>query len=330
MQIPVIDFASASLDVDMAEAARYFGFFLLINHPISTTSTERVFKYSDRFFNDTSMDEKMRLWSKHGGEGYIPPLQERLDHNYQDPKEALNLRQNLLFNDGNGVLDHLEEVRMLWNDGYALARRILEGLARGLGMEDDMFFCKKHSADQPSSTTLRLLHYFPTNPDQSVNNDVNMDEKTVAIRAGLHSDYGSLTLLFQNEVGGLQVLKQPENVYVDVPVIPGGVVVNIGDLFQFWTGSAYISAQHRVVVSLPRGINDDDGAETRGERYSIAMFVHPDDEAILEELDHTRSLSSTSDVAWREEERRRMRRLADHKTRLTARDYLETRLVKTH
>eukprot|EP01097_Dermamoeba_algensis_P009522 TRINITY_DN6727_c0_g1_i1.p1 TRINITY_DN6727_c0_g1~~TRINITY_DN6727_c0_g1_i1.p1 ORF type:complete len:127 (+),score=13.49 TRINITY_DN6727_c0_g1_i1:807-1187(+) len=89
-------------------------------------------------------------------------------------------------------------------------------------------------------------------------------------RAGAHSDYGSLTLLFLNPVGGLQVQRK-DGSWADASYIPGAVLVNTGDLMMRWTNDQFKSTVHRV--STPT-----DQSQFDKHRYSIAYFCHPDDE----------------------------------------------------
>ena len=96
---------------------------------------------------------------------------------------------------------------------------------------------------------LRLLHY----PPQSAS---RLDGQ---IGSGAHTDWGGLTLLAQDESGGLQVQREGE--WIDVPPMPGTLVVNLGDLMQRWTNDRYRSSLHRVV-------NRHSGRE----RFSIAWF----------------------------------------------------------
>jgi isopenicillin N synthase-like dioxygenase len=92
------------------------------------------------------------------------------------------------------------------------------------------------------------------------------------LRAGAHSDYGSLTILAtEDKPGGLQV-RNAVGEWVDVPVIPGCFVVNLGDLMARWTNDAWMSTLHRV-VNPP----DDAGAESR--RLSLVFFHNPNYDA---------------------------------------------------
>jgi isopenicillin N synthase-like dioxygenase len=84
-------------------------------------------------------------------------------------------------------------------------------------------------------STLRLLHYWPL-----------MDFKR-EIGCGAHTDYGLVTLLLQDDVGGLQVLNKLSGEWIHVPPIEGALVVNLGDMMQRWTSNVFKSTIHRVV-----------------------------------------------------------------------------------
>jgi isopenicillin N synthase-like dioxygenase len=98
------------------------------------------------------------------------------------------------------------------------------------------------------------------------------------LRAGAHSDYGSLTILLaEDKPGGLQVCNSIGN-WVDVPVVPGCFIVNIGDLLQRWTNDRWVSTLHRVV---------NPPIERRGgsRRQSIVFFHNPNYDATIDAID---------------------------------------------
>jgi isopenicillin N synthase-like dioxygenase len=118
---------------------------------------------------------------------------------------------------------------------------------------------------------MRFLLYTPAAPPESKN------LKNPPIGAGAHSDYGTMTLLFQDSVGGLQV-KSRDNTWIDAQVMPGTVLyaprhrisdgrVNLGDALQFWTKGLLKSTVHRVLIP-PK------------QRYSIAYFVEPNPDVV--------------------------------------------------
>ena len=108
--------------------------------------------------------------------------------------------------------------------------------------------------------TLRLLHY-PASPSAAA----------APTGAGAHTDYGNLTLLATDDVGGLEVRTRAGQ-WIEAPVVPGAFVVNIGDCLMRWANDVYVSTPHRVVNRSVR------------ERYSIAFFFDPNPDAIVETI----------------------------------------------
>jgi isopenicillin N synthase-like dioxygenase len=156
--------------------------------------------------------------------------------------------------------------REAWRAYYAamesLAARIMRVFAAALTLPED-FFGPFLAA--PVSA-LRALNYpaltAPPRPGQ--------------IRAGAHTDYGSLTILLpQAESRGLEILA-PDGRWVEVAAPPGAFVVNIGDLMARWTNDRWTSTLHRVVIP-------DDGGSVR--RQSFAFFHQPDWDAEIVPID---------------------------------------------
>ena len=149
---------------------------------------------------------------------------------------------------------------------------VMSAIALGMGLNEDFFV----SYVDGGHNTLRLLHYpavpkdiFKNNPEQ--------------VRAGEHSDYGSITLLFQDHVGGLEV-KTPKGTFVRATPIEGTVVINAGDLLSRWSNDEIRSTPHRVVQPpAQRG----DVSETYPARYSIAYFCNPNPDSDIEALPGT-------------------------------------------
>lgn len=109
------------------------------------------------------------------------------------------------------------------------------------------------------------------------------------MRAGAHSDYGSITLLFRlRGQAGLELLTK-ENIWAPVPVSPPGtendpsppILINIGDLLSYWTNGLFRSTLHRVVFPTD-GSAGVEGETNQGPRYSIAYFCHPVGSVALE------------------------------------------------
>jgi isopenicillin N synthase-like dioxygenase len=135
-----------------------------------------------------------------------------------------------------------------------LAARIMKLFAAALTLPDDFFADK---IDHPVSA-LRALNY----PEQSV------APQPGQLRAGAHSDYGSLTILLpQTGSKGLQI-ERPDGSWLDVPPIPGAFIINIGDLMQRWTNDRWVSTVHRVA-------NPANPEEAKARRQSFAFFHQP-------------------------------------------------------
>ncbi|RUP51929.1 hypothetical protein BC936DRAFT_144363 [Jimgerdemannia flammicorona] len=160
----------------------------------------------------------------------------------------------------------VEELARFSKSGHNLCLQILQAFAIGLQIPESEdgkdWFAKRHDYDQPSGDILRFLKY-PKG---------NEKEYGEAVRAGSHTDYGSLSLLFQHKLPGLEVQASRTH-WISAPLIPGAVLVNIGDLMEFWTGGLFRSTRHRVVF-LPE--------HTAADRYSLAMFCHANDAVPLE------------------------------------------------
>ena len=97
------------------------------------------------------------------------------------------------------------------------------------------------------------------------------------LRRGAHTDYGAFTIVATEQVPGLQIFLDDE--WLDVPMVPNGFVVNLGDLMARWTNDRWVSTLHRVVVP--------DGADRERDRMSVPYFFQPSYNAHVETIPTT-------------------------------------------
>lgn len=164
---------------------------------------------------------------------------------------------------------------------------VMRAIALGLGIDEHWFdkFC------EPVDNNLRLLHYPGAKKEVlGTGNEAEDGTESKTVRAGAHTDYGTITLLFQDNAGGLQV-RSPNGVYVDATPIPGTIVVNAGDLLARWSNDQIKSTQHRVVKPptqpvIVMGANGE-AEEWYPARYSVVYFCNPDYNSYIEAIPGT-------------------------------------------
>ncbi len=272
MKLPEIDFAPFNLDEpeslraigrDIDHALSTTGFMAVKNLDVTPAQLNEVFLLSETFFS--LPDEKKARSAYRSAEenfGYQSLGVEHLDPTQaSDIKETFTMRNVPLHDktDDRWPSDHFRDaMNQFYLDCVASATKVQQVFSMILGVPQD-FFVKYHSGE---NITLRLLHYPPID-EQSV--------ESGQLGAGAHTDYGLITLLFQDTIGGLQVYDN--GVWVDVEPANGAIVVNTGDLMERWTNGRFKSTLHRV---LPRLGNVP--------RSSIAVFVDPDSSTPVEVL----------------------------------------------
>ena len=155
---------------------------------------------------------------------------------------------------GPAISDYFREMERLIAD-------LLRICAMACGV-DEQFFADK--IDRHSPLLSANLY-----PEQS------MAPKPGQMRAGAHTDYGSLTILAtEDRPGGLQVQGQ-QGEWIDVRPVPGSFIINIGDLMARWTNDRWVSTLHRVVNPPLESAN-------ASRRLSIVFFHHPNQDAVIE------------------------------------------------
>jgi isopenicillin N synthase-like dioxygenase len=249
-EVPVIDISGIGCgderrDAEVAEqlrlAASQIGFFHITGHGIASAVTQRLQDAAKSFFT-LSLDRKMASYigNSSNHRGYVPEGEEAFATGRRDRKEAFDLGLDLPAEDvtpGHPMLGanqwpdlegFREDVMAYYAAAFAVGRRLLGGFAAALGRPADSF---DHLATRPPSQ-LRLIHY-PFQQDAS---------DTPGI--GAHTDYECFTLLLTTGPG-LEVMNQAGD-WIDVPPVPGGLIVNIGDMMEYWSGGTFVATSHRV------------------------------------------------------------------------------------
>ncbi|KAL3472996.1 hypothetical protein BJX99DRAFT_234540 [Aspergillus californicus] len=301
--IPIIDFApflngtpadKHAVAMSVVEAFKTSGFLYLKDHGIPPSVTLRVFKESARFFSRTTEQKDSLGWTTpQANRGYVRTGREKLStvddqsdletrRAIPDMKESMEIGREGVDNLPNQWPDRLDDEGKDFKETMlsffemckALHVRVMQAIALGMSLPVHFFDEYVDKGDN----NLRLLHYpavhkdvFKTNPGQ--------------VRAAEHSDYGSITLLFQDRRGGLQA-RSPEGTFVDVTPFTDTVVINAGDLLARWSNDTIKSTKHRV-VEPPKVYGEEDDTDVYPERYSIAYFCNPNNDKLIEAIPGT-------------------------------------------
>ncbi|MBW8189771.1 isopenicillin N synthase family oxygenase [Neiella marina] len=275
--IPVIDLTDfdnrkSVITEQLWLAATECGFFQLSNHGIALNRIEQAFTDAESFFALPSADKQQLPLRPGTNAGWESMAQVRPSTGTADQKESYQITRPRM----TGLWpqqalpafesDMLEFEASCWQ----LGMKVLSCFADKLGFASN-FFAQAHQPDQPSyQSTLRLLHYYATN------GPVAVDESHW--RAGAHTDFDCLTLLFQQSgQHGLQVCPGKEASSQQwTPVEPqtGLVTCNIGDMLMRWSDDQLKSTLHRVRMPTPK--------EYQGARYSIAFFCQANKDVMIQ------------------------------------------------
>jgi isopenicillin N synthase-like dioxygenase len=236
--------ATTAVASQIQAACRDRGFFYVTGHGVPASLLSDLADASAEFFA-LPLPAKLEIAMERGGRawrGYFPVGAE-LTAGQPDLKEGLYFGTELAADDprvraglplhGSNLfprqVPRLRPLVLAYLDALTAAgQAVLAGLALSLGL-DARYFADGYTADP--TVLFRIFHYPPSPQDDSWG-------------VGEHTDYGLVTLLAQDDSGGLQVAA-PEG-WIDAPPIPGTLVCNIGDMLDRMTGGWYRSTPHRV------------------------------------------------------------------------------------
>jgi isopenicillin N synthase-like dioxygenase len=285
---------------ELGRACRDVGFFYIRNHGIPDALLTGIFSHAQAFFTaSAAAKEEFAITRSPHNRGYVGVATESLDRAQADVKEAFNIGLDLPDDDPEVLAGKPFRGVNLWPSDPGFRETVLAyyealwrlGLDLHLAIAMDLglspaFFAEKF--DRPMAT-LRLLHYPPrrAGPGELAG-------------AGEHTDYGSLTILLNDQAGGLEVRRR-DGRWIEAPPLPGAFICNIGDCLMRWSNDIYVSTPHRVTSPPSR------------ERYSVAFFLDPNPDTMIECLPGCSGVSRPPRYAP-----------------ILASDYLRQRLVATY
>lgn len=277
--IPIIDLSDFEnrreiITEALWQAATEVGFFQLSHHGLDTSIIKQTFDVTERFFALPN-EEKQAFPLKQGlNAGWEFMEQVRPSTGTADQKESFQI--TLPHMDNLWPLQTLvPEFQRITLDfeykAWQLGMKVLSCFADKLGFERDFFTRAHDRSSEEYQSTLRLLHYLPVKG--------NEESPKGIWRAGAHTDFDCLTMVFQKEgQGGLQVCPGKEAIEKQEwsSVVPkdGLITCNIGDMLMRWSDDQLKSTLHRVRMPNPN--------EYRGPRYSVAFFCQANKDVIIE------------------------------------------------
>ncbi|MEM7405873.1 MAG: 2OG-Fe(II) oxygenase family protein [Pseudomonadota bacterium] len=275
-EVPVIDISALFGDGDvggtpdqLAWAATEVGFIYVRGHGIGAEIMARARDAGLAFFRSPA-EQKLALKSNIHHHGYLGPGATRMDDDAKlDLKESYNFGVELdgaaLAGAGTRLLGPNQWPAFLpafkpalyahFEAATRTAESLLKGFALAGGHPPDTF---TRANDRPVSRG--SLQYYPPRPD-----DAEPDHFSLAP----HTDFGVLTVLAQDSVGGLQI-QAMDGEWLAVPPIDDTVVVNVGDLLGRWSNDTYRSTPHRVLNTSGR------------ERLSLVLAYDPNAETLVD------------------------------------------------
>jgi isopenicillin N synthase-like dioxygenase len=278
--VPIIDFSRLLIGEDDPQAAATIhkaccdsGFFYLSHFGIDQDDIVAVEEAMQWFFALPARARQTVARTEESSRGYY---NNELTKNIRDMKEVFDFgfKKNLNMPDDHAVnrtqdgwnqwpdVEGSDRFKKILTDYFdrcsGVAYTLLGVLTRNLGAPAETW---KKDFYPNHSSFLRLNYYPVEDPLATGRGDDQKAVDTGNMGVHHHTDAGALTLLLQDHVGGLQVFHQ--EVWKDVPPVPGTLVVNIGDIVKVWSNDLYHAALHRVVASRHR------------DRYSVPFFYNP-------------------------------------------------------
>jgi isopenicillin N synthase-like dioxygenase len=259
------------LVAEIGGACEKWGFFQVINHGVPEKCRERVESAAREFFGkskaekmevgrdeknpfgyyDTEHTKNVRDWKEVFDFGVENPMV--IPASYKDGDSELLLLVNQWPRFPTFFREACDEYT---KEIEKLTYKLLELISESLGLQP-----KRLNGFFKNQTTFMRMNYYPVCPVPHL-----------ALGVGRHKDAGAMTVITQDDVGGLEVKRKSDGEWVRVKPTPNAYVVNVGDIIQVWSNDKYESVEHRVMVNSER------------ERFSVPFFFNPAHDVIVEPL----------------------------------------------
>ncbi|KAF7126378.1 hypothetical protein RHSIM_Rhsim11G0169700 [Rhododendron simsii] len=257
---------------EIRDACKNWGFFQVINHGVPLEKREKLELASRKFFAQSTKEKLKVRRDEVNPQGYYDS---EVTKNVRDWKEVFDMTVKnptvipASHEDGDNGLkevvnrwpEYPSELREAFEE-YAeemekLAHKLLELISLSLGLKANQLsgFFNDH-------TSFTRLNHYPPCPIPHL-----------ALGVTRHKDAGAITILAQDDVGGLQVKRKTDGEWIRVKPTPQAYIVNVGDIIQVWSNDRYESVEHRVKVNSEK------------ERFSIPFFFNPDHNVMVEPLE---------------------------------------------
>ncbi|MCO5547245.1 hypothetical protein L7F22_000690 [Adiantum nelumboides] len=225
----------------IGSACRDYGFFQVTNHGVSPSLLGRLLAAADKF--------------------YSLPVEERLPYLVDDPRDkrsaCVNWKETTAFRSDSSAPTFCMEPALEYKaEAQKLGEKLYRAIVESLGATVDEETSKQHVA-----SCNMLMHYYPPCPDP-----------TLTFGLSEHTDAGFITVLLQDQVGGLEILKDGHWIACDP--VPNSLTINIADQMEILSNGRYASILHRVV---PNGDKP---------RLSVPCFIGPSMDATISPLAH--------------------------------------------
>lgn len=304
--VPIIDLSPSYVSLvgrqqvadEIRQACLSSGFFYITSHSISALACNGVLQQAAHLLKHSSLSDKQRIHIDHSPHGYgWEPSESTSIAGDVETKEAFNwcYSDDLDPTGGDGQYVQLDgtrtrdlnqwpnedsvpgfyaAVKTYYGEALLLARHLCRLFALSLDLPESYFDSK---TTHPCANS-RMMFYPAGSPT------------TDDIGLGAHTDYQCFTILLCSSAPGLEIMS-PSSQWVQAPVVPSGLVVNIGDMMMRWTNGLYKSTMHRVIN------------RTGEERYSVPLFFGINNDELVEvyrTLSMIRCfvLSCTTDTAY--------------------------------